>query len=341
MMMTTFLQEAFSRFSREVTDPYGQTGSYQSDSDFLAQAVERVVDETSPRLRAVPAYRRRLEGPVTDAFLYIDELVEQMPESFLCSRSAFSNDPRVKAFFVNPHHMHEVFSQSKDVRELFDANPQAEECCALVCMHMEERQKFGVTLTGDRVHREVMQTAVSFMQHQIYSPGINEIDARRALKCCIFNGILNYTREKLIEAKTSDVERRKRLSMLRSQLRKADRQAMLEKQQTDQHLQVKDLEDAMKKEALRPSTLEDRLAIVADTLRNTSQFVSASFQRLRLSHMGIKVDQESGVPAYELDIAEIRIATQDPRVAALVRFPRCELLPKTEFLQHVDSFFLN
>jgi hypothetical protein len=341
MMTTSFLQEAFSRFGREVAAPYSQTGSYQPDSGFLAQAVERVVDETSPRLRAVPGYRRRLEGPVTDAFLYIDELVEHMPESFLCSRSAFSTDPRLKAFFVNPSHMREVFSQSKDVRELFDANPRAEECCALVCMHMEEHQRFGMALTGDRVHREVMQTVVSFKQHQVYTPGTNEADARRALKCCIFNGILNHAREKLIEAKTSDVERRKRLSMLRSQLRNADRQAMLEKQQTDLQMQIEDLEDAMKQAALHPSTLEDRLALVADILRDASQFVSASFQHLRLSHMGIKVDQESRVPAYELDIAEIRIATREPRVAVLVRFPRCELLPKTEFLLHADSFFLN
>jgi hypothetical protein len=341
MMMTSFLQEAFSRFGKEIAAPNGLAGSYQSDSGFLSQAVERVVDGTSPRLRAVPGYRRRLAGPVTDAFLYIDELVERMPGSFLCSRSAFSADPRVKAFFVSPHHMQEVFSQSGDVRDLFDANPKAEECCALVCMQMEEKQKFGVALTGDRVHREVMQTSVSFTDHQVYTPGVSETDARRALKCCIFNGVLNHAREKLAEAKTSDIERRKRLSMLRSQLRNADHQAMLEKQQTDLQMQIEDLEDAMKQAALRPSTLEDRLVLVADMLHNASQLVSASFQHLRLSHMGIKVEQESGVPAHELDIAEIRIASRKPRVAALVRFPRCELLPKTEFLLHADSLFLN
>ena len=341
MMMTWFLEEAFSRFGKESNAPFGQGGPYTADSDFLAQAIERVLDETLPRLRAVPGYRQRLEGPVTDAFLYIDELVEHMPESFQCSRSAFSVDPRVKSFFVNPRHMQEVFSQSKDVRELFDAAPQAEECCALVCMRMKERQNFGVALAGDRVHREVMQTSVSFTDHQVYTPGVSETHARRALKCCIFNGILKYAREKLIEAKTSDIERRKRLSMLRSQLRKADRQAMREKHQSDLQMQIEDLENAMKQAALHPSTLEDRLALVADMLGNASEFVVASFQHLRLSHMGIKVEQESGVPAHELDIAEIRIATKAPRVAALVRFPRCELLPKTEFLLHADSFFLN
>ena len=341
MMMTAFLQEAFSRFGKQTKVPPGQAGSYNHDSGFLTQAIERVVDETLPRLRAVPGYRRRLEGPVTDAFLYIDELVEHMPGSFQCSRSAFSIDPRVKSFFVSPRHMQEVFSQSKDVRELFAASPQAEECCALVCMRMEERQKFGVAQSGDRVQREVMQTSVSFTDHEVYTPGVSEKDARRALKCCIFGGILKYTREKLVEARGSDIERRKRLSMLRSQLRKVDHQAILEKQQIDLQMQIKDLEDAIKKAARHPATLEDRLTLVADMLRNTNQFVSASFQHLHLSHMGIKVAQESIVPAHELDIAEIQVANRVPRVAALVRFPRSELLPKPDFLLHADSLFLN
>lgn len=341
MMITAFLQEAFSLFDKEARAPLGQAGSYNPDSGFLTQAIERVVDETLPRLRAVPGYTRRLEGPVNDAFLYIDELVEHMPGSFQCSRSAFSVDPRVKAFFVSPRHMQEVFSQSKDVRELFDASPLAEECCALVCMRMEERQKFGIAQSGDRVHREVMQTSVSFTDHEVYTPGVSEKDARRALKCCIFRGILKYTREKLVEAKTSDIEHRKRLSMLRSQLRKIDHQARLEKLQIDLQRQIGELEDAIKQAARHPATLEDRLALVADMLHHTSQFVSASFQHLHLSHMGIKIEQESSVAAHELDIAEIRIATREPRVAALVRFPRCELLPKPDFLQHADSLFLN
>ena len=341
MMMNSLLREAFSRLGREVAAPFGQTGSSHAGNDILAQAVERVVDETSSHLRAVASYRRRLQGPVTDAFRYIDEMVEHMPESFLCSRSAFSADPRVRAFFVSPRHMQEVFSQSKDVRELFDASPQSEECCALVCMQMEQRRKFGVALSGDRVHRDVLQTSVSFTDHQVYTPGANETDARRALKCCIFTGILKYIRDKLIEAKTSDFERRKQLSMLRSQLREADHSPMPEKQETELHRQIEDLENAMKLAALHPSTLEDRFALVTDMLHNASQFVSASFQHLHLSQMGIKVEQEASVPSHELDIAEIKIATREPRVAALVRFPRCELLPKTEFLQNADSLFLN
>jgi hypothetical protein len=339
MMMAAFLQETFRRFSGNFSAWNKQARLYKSESGVLIQAVEHIVDQTSRHLRAIPGYRRRLKGPVTDVFLYIDDLIERIPGSFLCSRSTFSLDPRVRAFFVSPHHLQEVFSQNKDVREIFDANPLADECCALVCMRMEERQKFGVALIGDRLHREVLQTTVSFRHHHVYSPGVSEADSRRALKCCIFNGILTHIREKLIEAKVSHIEHKKRLSLLRIQLREAEQQDAVEKERSGLQMQIEALENTLINAARRPPTLEDHLAFVSGVLRNVDQFISASFQHLHLTHMGIKVDQESKEPANEIDIVEIRIANKEPRVAALVRFPRCELLPKTEFLLQTNSFF--
>ena len=339
MTIAAFLDETFSRFSGRFSAWYEEAKHYQADSDALIQATEYVVDQTSPQLRAISGYRRRLKGPVTDTFSYIDELVERIPVSFLCAHSTFSSDPRVKTFFVNPHHLQEVFSQNKDVRTLFDEHPLADECCALMCMRMEEHHKFGVVLLGDRINREVLQTAVSFGQHQVYTPGVSEADARRALKCCIFNGILTHIREKLVEAKTSHLEHRKQLSMLRIQLRKAEEQDAIEEERSVLRTQIEDLENTLIHAAQRPPTLQDHLAFVSDVLLHADQFISASSQHLHLTHMGIKVNQKLNEPTYEFDLTEIRIGNKEPRVAALVRFPRCELLPKTEFLLQTESLF--
>ena len=339
MMVTAFLEETFSRFSGEFSAWREQAKKYQSENAALMQATEYIVDQTSPQLRAIPGYRRRLKGPVADAFSYIDELVKRIPKSFLCSRSTFSLDPRVKAFFVNPHHFQEVFSQNTDVQKIFDDNPLADECCALMCMRMEEHQKLGMALIGDRMHREVLQTTVSFGQHRVYSPGVSEADARRALKCGIFNGILTHIRERLIEIKTDHIEHRRQLSMLRIQLREAEEQDMIEKERGVLRMQIEELENKLIHAAQRPPTLHDHLAFVSDVLLYADQFLSASSQNLHLNYMGIKMDQKSNEPAYTFDITEIRIGNKEPRVAALVRFPRSELLPKTEFLLRADSLF--
>jgi cytochrome c5 len=148
----------------------------QSERDDLLQATEYIVDQTSHLVRAIPGYRRRLKGPVTQAFSYIDELVERIPASFLCARLSISSDPRVKSFFVNSHYLQEVFSKNKNVRTIFDESPLADACCALMCMRMEEHQKFGVALIGDRIHRVVLQTTVSFTQHQMYATYMRHLD---------------------------------------------------------------------------------------------------------------------------------------------------------------------
>ena len=54
--------------------------------------------------------------------------------------------------------------------------------------------------------------------------------------------------------------------------------------------------------------------------------------------MGIQREISTDNSAYMLSLAEIQIAHQEPRVAALVCFPRKELLPKREFLHEATMF---
>ncbi len=183
-MISEFLQSAYSRLVTGAVDGAEPGGDWGACGATLSQAVEHVVDETYPRLRIIPSYGQRLSGPVSKAFHHVDTLVEQIPEAIPCHRSAFVSDTRVNAFFSGPQQLLEVFSQSRDVRELFDTMPDAHECWALLCMRKEERQRFGLALEGDEVRKDVMQTGVSFTDHQLVSPGCTEADARKALKCC-------------------------------------------------------------------------------------------------------------------------------------------------------------
>ncbi len=59
---------------------------------------------------------------------------------------------------------------------------------------------------------------------------------------------------------------------------------------------------------------------------------------LRLTRLGIMLEAGSSEPGYELGVSEIRIASHRPRIGALVRFPREELLPKPDFVRQADIF---
>jgi hypothetical protein len=335
--MGTFLQEVFLRFGGAFMSWGGDEDVDRTCSGALTQAVDHVVDEIHSRLRCLPGYSKRLKGPVAETFRYIDALVEAVPGAMRCCRSAFSDDPRVNAFFVDPRHLQEVFSQNLKVRDLLDADPAAEECWALLCMRKEERQRLGMSLIGDAVHRDVMQTAVSFTDHQVVAPGGSEAEARGSLKCCIFNGLLGYVRARANEAKTRSMKLEIRRKSLRGRLKKADPERGGESREKLQ-AKLDGLEQEVAQGIPRLASLKDHLDFVVDVLANPAQYLSGCSCSIRLSRLGIKLEADRADTGNEIPLFLIQVASHSPRVGALVRFPRAELLPRQDFVRKADLF---
>jgi hypothetical protein len=235
--------------------------------------------------------------------------------------------------------MREVFSQSEEVRDLFEAHPLSAECCVLLCMHKEEKQTIGAALVGDAVQREVLQTAVNFVGHRVYAPGIDEADARQGLKCCIINALLKHIQQSANNAKRRVLDLENRLRMLRSQLPESPWGEDSDTRDTAIAMQIQDIESSLAQTDLRFCTLEDYLHFACNILSNPSGFISSSVVHLRLNQMSIKVD-DPNAPGKDLLVSEILITSQEPRIAALVRFPRSELLPQSEIAAN-SSLFLH
>jgi hypothetical protein len=337
-MMVHFLKEIFVRAHR-VHDPVSpQNRAGRPCGSLLAQAVEHAVDRVSGRLRAVSGYKRLLSEPLATSLAYIDEIVETVPGGLACYRSSFVEDPRVNAFFVSPQHMQEVFSRSQEVRELFAADPAANECWALLCVRKEERRQIGMALVGDRVRGDVIQTVVNFTGHQVVSPGASEADARYALKCCIFREMLDHIRRRITaeESRTAELEsRRQMLQRKRADLsRRPGGQALVGPILSE----IEGLNGELNGRGPVLRTLNDQLQFVAYSLANPAEFLTATTTSLHLSRLGIKIDRGSDEPGYDLSLSEIRVASREPRIGVLARFPRSELLPQQDFLQKADLF---
>jgi len=333
-MITAFLHEAFHRLTRAPANAPDEEGRWGACGATLSQAVEHVIDETYPRLRIVPSYGQRLSGPVSSAFRYIDTLVEQIPEALSCNRAAFVNDIRVNAFFSGPGQIQEVFSQSTEVRDLFRAKPDAPECWALLCMRKTERRQFGMQLNGDEVRKEVMQTGVSFSDHQVVSPGCTEEEARSALKCCVFNSLLAYIRRRSKTAKEQSSEWENRRRVLRGRLRFARNQTEALRLEEE----IREVEQQLAGQSLHLHTPDDHIDFMTDVLSNPQQYVARENISMRLNRMGIKLDDDNTTPNCQVTLCEIRVACHEPRVATLVRFPREELLPHQDYLRKADLF---
>jgi len=333
----TFLQEIFIRFGGAFLSWEEEDEGEPSCAGVLSEAVEYVVDQTYDRLRCLPGYSKRLRAPVAATFRYIDELVTGVPGAIPCCRSTFSDDPRVSAFFVDPRHLQEVFSQNAHVRDILDANPEAQECWALLCMRKDERQRFGVSLVGDSMQREVMQTAVSFTDHQVLAPGSSEADARRSLKCCIFKGLLGHIRKQADDAKTRVMKLEIRRKSLLGRLKKAVSEEDAESQEKLQ-AKIDELERELAQGTPRLVSLEDHLDFVVDVLGNPARYLSGCACSIKLSRLGIKLEGEPADSGNEIPLYVIQVASHGPRVGALVRFPRTDLLPPQDFVRRADLF---
>jgi hypothetical protein len=336
-MLPAFLQETFDRLRGNTHTWSGEPTASSHCVKSIDEIAEFVIAQTSSRLRVVPGSVRRLRGPIADTMRYIDELVEQVPGVVRCERAAFSEDPRVNAFFVDHRHLQQVFSQSSEVRALFDEHPSLQECFGLLCMRKEERRQLGMALMDDAVHKDVLQTSVNFTDHQIVSPGSDEADARCALKCCIFKSLIDHIRRQAMQAETGAYELENRHRALRARLRRLTPDPSSEGEREDLERQLQVTEEQLQSHGPRLASLEDHLRFVIDVLANPEQMLRAHQRSIFVDRMGIMLDQPDA-GASELNLSEIQIGRQHPRVACLVGFRRAELLPRRDFLQEASVF---
>jgi hypothetical protein len=336
-MLRVFLHETFDRLR---AGPLAGNKAPELGSGCMKgidQIAELVIDQMENRLRAVPGSVRRLRGPIAHTMQYIDGLVEAVPGVLRCARSTFTADPRVNAFFVDHNHLQEVFSQSKEVRVLFDEHPDLEECFGLLCMHGEERTQLGMELVDDVVRKDVLQTTLSFTDHQIFSPGGSEADARCALKCCIFKSLIDYAQKRSLKIETEAYELENRHRALRARLKRLDLHPSSGGDRGDLQRRLQAVEEQLQGQGPRLVTLEDRLRYLIDVFSHPEQVLRGQQRSVFLSRMGVKHNQlDNGIS--ELPLSEIQLGCQRARVASLVSFCRVDLLPQRDFLKEASAF---
>lgn len=338
--MRHLVQEIFVRLREgpsptEAVDP-GRSAPACAAS--LPRVVEHMVDRISQRLRAVPGYAKTLQSPLLTLLHHIDGMVDSVPDPIRCSCDTFTEDPRVNAFFVGPSHLQEVFSRTEEVWRLFEADGSLDECWALLCMENTERVRPGMALVDGHLHRDVMQTRVSFSDHQVVAPGRSEADARQALKCCIFDCLLGFLRERIEDARQKSEHLEAQIRVLRARLSRLGDGAEAKRQRIQLQVDLSNMEGKLAGLGAPMSTIADQLRYLVGALENPHALLSAVKRPLRLSRLGVQIDKGSEEPGYEIELFEIRIASRRPRIATLVRFPRRELLPQQDFLDQADLF---
>jgi hypothetical protein len=334
--MMTFIDKKLSDLRASLQHIRREQVSRRNQSATAMQAVERVVDGTDGRIRLITGYRKKLQDVIGAALEYADELVNRIPGAIEVSSRTFATDPYVNAFFADTRDLRSIFSHSSEIREFIEDSTHWEisQFCALLCMQMSEKSVLGMELAGDMLKKDVLQVAVNFSDHRIYSPAPTEAETREGLKHCLFEGLVTNTLERIIRLRLENRRLQTQRQILQARMRESryslDRQENLASngardrgEMESARLQLRKMDELAN--ASRAADPQASLDQVISVFSHPEDFVRLRKHSVRLNRMCIKVDDDDPRAGNTIDLTEVTIGNEAPRVIALAKFPRDEL----------------
>lgn len=302
----------------------------------LDAAVERAVDRTDPRLRALGGYRKQLREPVARATRHVIRLAGQMPNAAEISPSQYGNDPRLRAVFASAAHLSDVLGRFQTIKDYLDncTGPLPDDIFGLLIMSQRQRRVLGMELHGDTLRRDVLQTAVSFSDHRYIALADSERLTRRELQKRAFDFLLEKASERVGAEKLRRGDLARNRQRLRQKIKalKMSRGAAIFRGADDPDRALDGLESEMRRvdDALGRYRgiqlgLEESLHHLVHTLNRSEELLALRPMKLNIDYRGIKMADQapSGVPPVE--VLEISSPTGLRRIVLLGRIPRHQL----------------
>lgn len=266
-------------------------------ASLVDMAIERAVDGSDARLRALSVYRKRLREPVIHAIDQVLALVEALPAPVPAAVADYSTDPRIRALFVSPDHMREVLGNDPALsayREQAVAG-SAEPVFGLLLAERREKRVFGLELAGDTVQRDVAQVTVSFTGHRLVDIASDEETLRRALRRRAFDHLIALALARISEMKGERLELGHQRELLRAKLATLNRggwsfddQAKEGSDPAALQAELDDIERQLAGSGKDVGALDGELDILVETLAGADKQLWVEAVELHLDRMNVK-----------------------------------------------------
>lgn len=333
------LQQLIARIKQGLGQRQAARAAARDREAEVLLAIEHVVDEINPKLRAVSNYRKKLKQAVERALAHSTEIVASLPGPIEVNKSRWNSDPMLRAFFTGVEDMRQVLSGNREVHDYFAADRSGQShCYALLNMERSERTVLGIESSGNIIKRDVLQTSVSFRDRKVVDLDASESHLREDLEKRAFEVLVAYVLEHitgLIAARHSLNEQKLLLDMqLRlKQVKQASLSPLLEGSHKAEGLealqqQQQHTTQALEQASARLTTLDDYIDRITEVLGHPEQYFRVNPVSMRLSPMNIKHDETSPAPGNDLALSEYLLGEEIRRILLIIRFPRDELVAK-------------
>lgn len=317
-------------------------------SDELVQrAIERAVDGTDPRLRALSGYARKLRAAVIHAIDHVVHLVDGMRAPLELDRTKYASDPELIAYFASANHAQEILAVDPALNQWLASPDRAAtpHIVMLLLMEQQERQVLGVALEGEMLRRDVAQTTVSFAHHRLLDPAGTGEETLRLLKRRAFDHLLAMALGRITSAhaERADLERERQL-LRRKQAALAagrwsfdDAGSVAPPEPQALQKQLEEIESQLQARGGGQDILKTHLDMVVDVLSQADHNFWLERQPLVVDRMGIKQAQP-GALALKIDLAVLRDAAGHRRIARLVGIARADLPPPRDLVREAQRY---
>jgi hypothetical protein len=274
----------------------------------VSAAIENVVEGTDPRMRIVARYKEKLRVCVRKLMDHIEGLVNDLPGAVDVNQHTFTIDTQVNALFVSKEEMRKHFCHSRDMQTFFlsDETGSCTEAYALLFLIRREKTVLGMSRQEEMLLRDVRQVTVSFTGHRIIAACASEGEARNALEKILFDSVVEYVRIHM--ARLSDTTHLNKDEM----------------QPTEYSSNLKD-----------PEVYLSELAKILD---EPIRLLKLHETILRISKLGIMLDENMMENVNELQLQEVKIGERPTRIVLLVRYPRSEMMTTDELRSEFDTY---
>lgn len=325
----------------------GGEGRGRYPASLIEMAIERAVEGTDPRVRALPGYSHKLRAPVIHAIDHVIELVDAIHvQPVTIDAASHGTDPRLGALFASPESMLDILGRDQALRDYLDTaeGRRASRVHTLLLAERVERNILGLDLVGDQVRRDVAEIAVNFFAYRLLEPNADADETRRHLKRRAFDFLLTQALDRISQTNLERVDLAHQRDLVNRKLSALERGGwgfkLAEGEQPNLAALMADLDEITAHlHALGPdqAILETHLGILIEVLGNAEHQLWSEPITLLLDAMNI-VRDEHDASARRIELMEL-LGGKGQRLVMLPLVIAPDQLPaQVDFLTAVQRY---